>query len=114
MPMLAQVTGDSDQYQVHPQIKVYALQDIGFTKSSQGNFSWEQPLSASSPYQAAYVLKVKIKQDLKTLNLAVTDSSGLQKINIFKLQNNEELLEQYHYALDNLIQRQIIQKVNKS
>ncbi|UQS82718.1 DUF1831 domain-containing protein [Bombilactobacillus folatiphilus] len=111
MSIFACIDGDSHQYQVHPQLKVYALQDVGFTKSKQGNFTWEYPLSGASPYVATYNLKVKIKSDLKSLSLSVTDQSGLHKVNLFKLADNQELLSQYQYVMDDLVQRAILQRV---
>ncbi|UQS83776.1 DUF1831 domain-containing protein [Bombilactobacillus thymidiniphilus] len=111
MPTTVQINGDLTRYQINPEIKVYSLIDVGFTKSKQGNFNWEQPLSDYSPYDASYLLKVKVMQDLKNLKMAVTDQSGLHQINIFKLPHNETVIEQLHYALDTLLQRDILKIV---
>ncbi|MBA1434340.1 cysteine desulfurase [Bombilactobacillus bombi] len=111
MAAVAGVQGDKQKYRINPQIKVYSLTDVGFQQSRNGNFRLEQPISGNSPYEESYKLKIKIMKDLKNLSMDTTDDSGMHVINIFKLKDNQEVIKQYNYAIQNLIERQILAAV---
>ncbi|AXX64635.1 cysteine desulfurase [Bombilactobacillus bombi] len=108
MATTATVLGDNHRYQINPKIKVYSLTDVGFQQTKLGNFHLEQPISGNSPYVESYKLKIKIMQNLKDLRIDTTDNSGMHVINIFKLKDNQEVIEQYNYAIKNLLDREIL------
>ncbi|NVY95694.1 cysteine desulfurase [Lactobacillus sp. DCY120] len=109
MAQTAQILGDSTKYQVHPQVKLYTLTDLNFQESRQHNYTLLRPLSGNSPYATSYQLKLKIMQDLKNLRLDVVDASGLHTLNIFKLPQAEAIIEQYHYVMQELVTREVLQ-----
>ena len=113
MAKTAHVLGDSNWYRVNPKIKVYSLIDRGFQTSPKGNFLLQQPISGNSPYLASYQLKIRIQQDLQNLRMDTTDEHGLQIINIFKLKDKEQVIEQYNFAIADLVEREILELVKK-
>lgn len=45
--------------------------------------------------------------------MTVTDVSGLRSVNIFQKQETQGAVEQYHFIIDNLIQRDILAAVEQ-
>jgi len=76
------INGDNRKFTINPEIKRYALIDAGFTKTKRGNFMYKHPLYNESPYNATCQLKLTINEDLDHLTMVVTDTNGLQKVNI--------------------------------
>lgn len=111
MATVATVSGDKQKYQISAAIKAYSLTDVGFQRSQNGNFLLEQPISGNSPYEESYKLKIRIMKDLKNLHMDTTDDSGMHVINIFQLKDNQEVIEQYNYAIQNLLDRDILSVV---
>lgn len=111
MSTTATVLGDSDKYRISPDIKIYSLMDVGFTESPSGNYILKQPVTGNSPYVESNKLKITVYKDLKNLKMGITDDSGMQAINIFKLKDGQEDIEQYRYILKDLIDRKILEKV---
>ncbi|AVL00111.1 DUF1831 domain-containing protein [Pediococcus inopinatus] len=104
------VDGDSDTYQMSPEVKKYTLRDVGFTVSNGGNFIYERSLDPTSPYKQGNKLKVTFAKDLSGFKMSVTTANGLKRVNIFNKENDKPLVEQYHYILDDMVERQIFVK----
>ncbi|KRL14198.1 DUF1831 domain-containing protein [Schleiferilactobacillus perolens] len=109
----AKVMGDSVAYKLAPGIKRYALMDVGFTESRNGNFQFDRSLSTEGPYSPSFRIKVTIAKDFSGLQMTVTDVSGMRAVNIFQKQETKGAVEQYHFIIDNLIQRDILEAVEK-
>ncbi len=97
------INGDNRKFTINPEIKRYALIDAGFTKTKRGNFMYKQ-----SPYNATCQLKLTINEDLDHLTMVVTDTNGLQKVNIFKNKQLAPMVELLNFILKDLEDRQII------
>lgn len=110
MSTKAQVLGDTDFYEISPEIKKYSLLDVGFQETKQGNFRLERPINGDSPYDARYVLKVNINKDFSNLKMATTDKSGLHNLNIFKSKNTAKEVEDFRYLMNFLIEKNILVK----
>ncbi|WP_129044835.1 hypothetical protein [Companilactobacillus metriopterae] len=106
----AQVLGDKDVYEISPEIKKYALLDVGFRETKQKNFRLERPISGDSPYNAKYTLKVNIDKDFTTLKMNITDKSGLHNLDIFKVEGSEPEIQDFHYQTEFMIEKNILIK----
>ncbi|MCI1986023.1 MAG: DUF1831 domain-containing protein [Lactobacillus sp.] len=101
--------GDPKTYQISAQVKRYTLMDLGFTKTKNGNFQLERSLDPNSPFTAANKLKITFKADLSAFQMSVTTGNGLKALNIFKDARNADNVEQYHYIIAELIERQVLE-----
>lgn len=110
MSKKAQILGDTEFYELSPEIKKYALRDVGFQETKQGNFRLERPINGSSPYDARYVLKISINKDFDNLKLATTDKSGMHNLNIFKLKDTDKEVSDLRYLLDFMIEKKVLIK----
>ncbi|KRN25555.1 DUF1831 domain-containing protein [Lacticaseibacillus camelliae] len=104
------VLGDPKTYKISPQIKRYTLMDLGFVKTKNGNFQLERSLDPNSPFTQANKLKVTFKADLSGFQMGVTTANGLKAINIFKSDKTADNVEQYHFIIDNMIERQVLEE----
>lgn len=102
------INGDKRKFTLSPELKLYALIDAGFVKTTKGNFNYEHPLYNDSPYNAPTKLKMTIDKDLKRLTMVITDRNGLQKVNIFKNKQLAPTVELLNYILKDLEERNII------
>ncbi|MGY5338975.1 DUF1831 domain-containing protein [Levilactobacillus spicheri] len=105
-----QIDGDPDVYVLHPNIKSYALKDVGFQVSNAGNYTLERSVDPTSPYNKNQMLKITIAKDLSGFKMATTNASGNRRLNIFKGPHAEGNVEQYHFILQNLMDREILKK----
>ncbi|BDR58238.1 cysteine desulfurase [Xylocopilactobacillus apicola] len=102
------IKGDSQTYRVNQNVKRYSLTDVGFAKTKRGNFILQRSLDPMDPYNAKKKLKISIDGDLKLLDMSTTDASGLRTIDIFKNGGNQEAIDQYHFIIKNLLDREIL------
>lgn len=105
-----QIAGDTDTYELHPNIKSYALKDVGFQVSNAGNYTLERSVDPTSPYNKNRMLKIVVSKDLSGFKMSTTNASGNARINIFKGANAEGNVEQYHFIMQNLLDREILKK----
>lgn len=103
------IKGDKQSYRINPNIKKYSLSDVGFIKTKRGNYILQRSLDSMDPYTAKKKLKVTVDSKLKQLDISTTDSSGLQPIDIFKNGGDSEAIEQYHFIIQNLLDREILE-----
>lgn len=104
----AKLLGDDQSYTISDGIKKFALKDVGFLESKNGVFTLKRSLDPSSPYNATVELKVTVNADLSGFKLAALAGNGLREVNIFKMERTSEFLEQFHYIMENLAERDII------
>ncbi|CAJ1193181.1 hypothetical protein RF371_08090 [Companilactobacillus paralimentarius] len=106
----AQVLGDQEVYELSPEVKRYSLMDSGFKETNKGGFRLEHPLNGTSPYAARFFVKAVVSKDLDSLKLSITDKSGMHNINIFKLKDSEEEIQDYRYLMDFLKEKNVLAK----
>lgn len=75
--------GTDRSFTIHPNVKRYTLLDNGFVESSAGKFRFERQLGGVSAKQSPK-LKIVISHDFSKLKMTVTNSNGLQEVNIFE------------------------------
>lgn len=104
------VMGDADTYSISPEIKEYTLSDLGFTKSRRGTFEYEGSLDRKSPFKPAAKLKIWVAPELDGFKMETVNGPGTTKINIFKGPRSKEFVLQYHFILDEMVERHIFDK----
>lgn len=102
------INGDTRKFTIDPNVKRYALIDVGFKQTKRGNFVYDRPLYNDSPYNATCKLKITINEAMNHLTVVITDRSGLQKVNIFKNEQLSEMVKLLDYTLKDLEDHQII------
>lgn len=105
------LNGDNRKFTLNDNLKLYALIDAGFQKTTHGNYNYEHPLYNDSPYNAPTKLKITINQELSHLTMVITDRNGLQKVNIFKNKQLAPTVELLNFVLKDLEDKEIISPV---
>nr|WP_253955862.1 DUF1831 domain-containing protein [Lactiplantibacillus pentosus] len=90
-----QLDGDTTSYTLSATVKKYTLLDLGFVKGRSGAFSFERSLDPTSPYQAAFKLKVTVNADLTGFKMTTVTGNGVQRVNIFKMTRIRKPLNNY-------------------
>ncbi|MFC2694870.1 MAG: hypothetical protein ACFN0Y_02495 [Lactobacillus sp.] len=111
MSNIVKINGDSRKFALSPDLKLYALTDVGFNKTRLGNFNYQHPLYNDSPYDAPTELKITINKELNHLTMVITDRNGLQKVNIFKNKQLAKTVELLNYIIKDLEERKILIEV---
>lgn len=105
-----QIPGDKDKYTLSPEVKKYALMDLGFEQTRRGNFEYKGSLDTDNPFKPVARIRILINADLDGFKMETLSGNGLRKINIFNHQRSAEFVEQYHYILDEMVQRKVFTK----
>ncbi|ETO39982.1 hypothetical protein B808_1090 [Fructilactobacillus florum 8D] len=95
-------------YRLNPEIKVFTLLDLNFTKSKRGNYELQQSLGTAPGSAKEIKLKLTISNDLTTFKMAVVDSTGLQTINIFKQPADQAVQERFNFTIRQLVLRKVL------
>ncbi|UQS85535.1 DUF1831 domain-containing protein [Apilactobacillus apisilvae] len=103
------IDGDSNVYSINPSIKRYTLTDTGFSKTNAGNFAFEQSLDTEDPYKGIK-LKITFKADLKSFKMSTVSGNGMNKVNIFKNTNKDNLIQQFQFLMNNFVEREVFIK----
>ncbi|KRM12544.1 DUF1831 domain-containing protein [Paucilactobacillus suebicus] len=106
-----QVKGDSDIYQISPNVKKYTLRDLGFDPTRHGAFVYVGSLDTASPFNAAAKLKITINADLDEFKMDTVNTSGTASVNIFNHSRADEFVTQYHFILNEMIDRDVFVKL---
>ncbi|MTV82901.1 DUF1831 domain-containing protein [Secundilactobacillus folii] len=104
----SKLLGDDQSYTISEGIKKFSLRDVGFIESKNGNFTLKRSLDPTSPYNATVELKVMVNADLSGFKLSAVAGKGMREVNIFKMDRKDAFLEQFHYIMENLAERDII------
>lgn len=105
-----QIKGDADTYVLSSAVKKYTLRDLGFEVTKRGSFTFERSLDPTSPYQAGAKLKITINDDLTEFKMGTVNGSGTASMDIFNNSRSEEFITQYHYILDEMVERGVFEK----
>ena len=101
---------DSDTNAIRDDIKKYALLDLGFEQTKRGNFEYKGSLDTDNPFNPVARLRILINADLDGFKMETLSGNGMRKVNIFKHQRSAEFVEQYHYILNEMIDRHVLVK----
>lgn len=102
------VPGDSVTYHFNPQLKKYALGDTGFVTNNAGAYVMQRSLEPAKGLANAIKLKVVVNKDLTGMKIKTVNPNGAATVNIFARKENEEMVELYHFYLNELVDREIL------
>lgn len=91
-------------------MKKYALLDLGFEETKRGNFEYRGSLDTDNPFKPVARLRILINSSLDGFKMETLSGNGLRKVNIFTHPRADELVQQYHYILDEMVSRQVFIK----
>ncbi|WP_267202102.1 DUF1831 domain-containing protein [Limosilactobacillus kribbianus] len=106
------IPGDTVTYSISPDIKKYALLDLGFEETKRGNFEYKGSLDTDNPFKPVARLRILINADLTGFKMETISGNGMRKVNIFKHARAKEFVEQYHYILADMLKRQVLTASN--
>ena len=95
------VPGDSVTYHFNPQLKKYALGDTGFVTNNAGAYVMQRSLEPAKGLANAI-------KDLTGMKIKTVNPNGAATVNIFARKDNEEMVELYHFYLNELVDREIL------
>ena len=104
------VQGDQDTYEISPEMKPYTLLDLGFEKTKRGNYKYSGSLDRKNPFKPAARLIITVASDLSGMKMETVNATGFNKVIIFKNARSEEFTLQYHFILDEMVERGLFVK----
>ncbi|MDF7637123.1 cysteine desulfurase [Leuconostocaceae bacterium ESL0958] len=110
MAFQTRLTAPEGSYQINPNIKKYALLDLGFFQNKAGAYTLQRSLQPALPIDQAVQLKVAVNADLTKLKIQVVSAADLP-VSIEKRQDAADLLTLYRYFMQELVDRQVVEKV---
>ncbi|CAK8054084.1 cysteine desulfurase [Eupransor demetentiae] len=112
MAFAKEVTMPGDAtYRLNPNIKQFALLDLGFLKNNAGAFVLHRALEPDKLLDQSIKLKITVSKDLSGFKMSTVSAGDTARVDINANPNAAEMNELYHYFLDELIQRQVLEKV---
>lgn len=106
------VLGDEHYYRFNPALKKYALGDTGFVTNNAGAHVLQRALEPEKGIAHSIKLKVVIDKDLTGMKIKTVSPNGNSTVNIFKqAEQNANLIELYNFYLDELVQREIMERI---
>ncbi len=94
------------QFQINPECKPYTLRDNGFTNTKIGNFMYKRDLNVDTAQ--GLVLKVVVDKNIEKLSISTVNKTGLNNINVMKLEDNEMIVEKINFIFDGFIDRDVL------
>jgi len=102
------IPGDKNTYVFNPSLRKYALTDLGFITNNAGTYVMERALQPMKGLKASIKLKVMVDKNLTGMKIKTLNPAGTDRVDIFKNTDNEEMVELYHYYLNELISRDVM------
>ena len=99
-------------YTLAQSVRPYTLKDTGFTQKTIGYYELQRTLSDDHTPNRQVTLKITINKTLDGAKIALTDQSGLHKIDIFKSESDLALQNSFYFIMDNLCERGLFTKSN--
>lgn len=99
--------GDKDTYTISPEVKKYTLIDLGFEETRRGNFEYKGSLDTDNPFKPVARLRILINAELDGFKMETITGNGARKINIFTHQRSAEFIEQLHFILKEMLERNV-------
>ncbi|MBS4750605.1 cysteine desulfurase [Carnobacteriaceae bacterium zg-ZUI78] len=106
------VSGLNKTYSISDKCKKYTLRDNGFEETKAGNFQLQRSLDVIGAEKKNFKLKITVSKDLKELKISTTTGNGLNAVDLYKLKNNEMIIEKFEFTLDGLVDRDVLVEVN--
>jgi hypothetical protein len=107
---VVKVPGDADTYVFNPALKKYALGDTGFVQNNAGAYIMQRALEPSKGLDRSIKLKVVVDKALSGVKIKTVSPKGDSTVNIFNHKDGAEMVELYHFYLNELVERGILNK----
>lgn len=105
----AELKGFNRIFEMSPSCRPYTLRDNGFEETTGGNFQYKRKLDAH--HRDGLVLKVTVKNDLKTLKISTVTNKGLTSVDVTKLANNAMVIEKINFIFDGFVDRGVLVEI---
>lgn len=105
------IQGTQKTYAISPLCKRYTLRDNGFEETKAGNFQLVRSLDVVGGTQKHLQLKVTVSKDLQTLKISTTTSNGLNAVDLYKMKNNDMIIEKFEFFIEGLVDRDVLIEV---
>ena len=102
-----QLVGDTVTYTISPEVKKYTLIDLGFEQTRRGNFEYKGSLDTDNPFKPVARLRILINSSLDGFKMETVTGNGARKINIFTHQRSAVFVEQLHFILKEMLERNV-------
>ncbi|MBS4761120.1 cysteine desulfurase [Carnobacteriaceae bacterium zg-ZUI252] len=106
------ILGRQKTYTISPKCKRYTLRDNGFEETKTGNFQFVRSLDVVGGAKKHLQLKVTISKNMDSLKISTTNQSGLSTVDLYKMKNNEMIIEKFEFILDGLVDRDVLIELN--
>ncbi|MBF0779809.1 MULTISPECIES: cysteine desulfurase [unclassified Granulicatella] len=107
------IKGLNKSFTISPKCKKYTLRDNGFEETKAGSFQLVRYLDAIGSAKKNCRLKVSVSKDLTELKISTTTANGLTAIDLYKMTNNELIIEKFEFTLDGLVDRDVLVEVSE-
>jgi hypothetical protein len=98
-------------YRLHPNLKKYTLGDLGFVTNPAGVHVLHRALEPDKALANAIQLKMSVNKDLNAFKLSTVSAGDVVRVDIFRHPNQEQLVEMYRHYIDNLVEREVLQRI---
>lgn len=104
------IPGDAT-YRLSPQIKKYTLGDLGFITNNAGAYTLHRSLEPEKALANAVKLKVTVNPELTGFKMSTVSAGDVVRVDIFKNQQAAEMVPLYHFFVDELVARGVLEKI---
>ncbi|ADG39835.1 MULTISPECIES: cysteine desulfurase [Leuconostoc] len=105
------VAGDAT-YKISNQIKKYTLGDLGFVTNNAGVYILHRALEPEKSLANSIQLKVSVNQDLTGFKLSTVSAGDVVRVDIFKNSHANDMVKLYHFFIDELVARGVLEKMS--
>lgn len=106
------IKGYNKSFAVSPKCKKYTLRDNGFEETKTGSFQLVRYLDVIGSTKKNVRLKIGVSKDLTELKISTTTANGLTAIDLYKMTNNEMIIEKFEFTLEGLVDRDVLVEVS--
>lgn len=105
------VNGLNKTYSISPKCKKYTLRDNGFEEQKNGSFQLVRSLDTFGIKNKSARVKVTVSKEITELKISTTTANGLNTIDLYKMSNNDMVIEKFEFILDGLVDRDVLIEV---
>lgn len=102
------IKGLNKTFALHENCKRYTLRDNGFEETKNGSFQLVRSLDAIGAEKKNILMKLVVSKDMKQLRLSITTGNGLTAVDLYKMKNNETMIEKFEFLLEGLVDRDVL------
>ncbi|EHN59442.1 DUF1831 domain-containing protein [Oenococcus kitaharae] len=104
------VKGDQT-YRISPSIKAFTLRDLGFFPNNAGALTKTTLLEPEKGTAGSRKLKLVFAKDVSGFKVSILTANEALNVDIFSNDQDQPLVEQYRYQIQQLIDRNVLETV---